>query len=206
MILWKNSVLTCNPRLWHVGTKRMTTLLATLLACAAVTVLPAIVIAEERICRGEIGSTTVDNLRVPDGASCILNRTQVKGTIKVESRGSLDARGVRVVGNVQAENARQVSVTQSSQIGGSVQIKQGGSATVLNSAVQGDVQYDDNRSSLRVNDNRVGGNVQVIGNQARAEIYRNRIDGNLQCKENRPRPVGSNNRVRGNKEDQCSAM
>lgn len=201
-----NSVFACNARLWRQGTRRIHPVLSTLLAFVAVTALPAIVIAEERICRGEIGNTTVDNLRVPDGASCILNRTQVKGTVKVESRASLDARGVRVVGNVQAENARQVSVTQSSHIGGSVQIKRGGSASVLNSTVQGDVQYDDNRSSLRVNHNRVGGNVQVIGNQARAEIYRNRIDGNLQCKENRPRPVGNNNRVQGNKEDQCSAL
>ena len=201
-----NSVFAFNKRLRRKGTRRIHPILAILLGFVAVTLLPAIVVAEERTCRGELGSMTVDNLRVPDGASCTLNRTQVKGTIKVESRASLNTRGVHVVGNVQAENARQVSVSQSSRIGGSVQVKQGGSASVLNSTVQGDIQYDANRSSLRVNDNRVGGNVQVIGNQGRAEIYRNRIDGNLQCKENRPRPVGGNNRVQGNKEDQCSAF
>ena len=190
------------PRL----TRRMHPTLAAALAFGAVTMLPAILLAEERTCRGELGALTVDNLRVPDGAQCTLNRTQVKGTIKVESRASLDARGVRVVGNVQAENARQVSLSQSSRVGGSVQVEQGGSASVLNSDVQGDIQYDANRSSLKANDNRVGGNVQVIGNQGRAEIYRNAIDGNLQCKENSPRPVGGSNRVRGNKEDQCSAF
>jgi hypothetical protein len=206
MTMRNNSVFAFNERLRRKGTRRIHPILATLLGFVAVTLLPAIVVAEERTCRGELRSVTVDNLRVPDGASCTLNRTQVKGTIKVESRASLNARGVHVVSNVQAENARQVSVTQSSRIGGSVQVKQGGSASVLNSTVQGDIQYDANRSSLRVNDNRVGGNVQVIGNQARAEIYGNRIDGNLQCKENRPRPVGGNNRVQGNKEDQCSAF
>jgi hypothetical protein len=172
----------------------------------ALAILPAILLAEETPCRGKLGDVTVDNLSVPDGARCTLDGTRVKGTIKIESQASLDARGVRVVGNVQAENARQVSLSQSSRVGGSVQIKQGGSASVLRSHVQGDIQYDANNSSLRANDNRVGGNIQVIGNKGRAEIYRNTIDGNLQCKENSPRPVGGGNKVRGNKEDQCSAF
>ena len=187
-------------------TRRVHPTLTAALAFVTLAMLPAVLLAEEKICRGELGAVTVDNLRVPDGAQCVLNRTRVKGTIKIGSRASLDARGIRVVGNVQAENARQVSLSQSSRIGGSVQIKQGGSASVLNSDVQGDIQYDANRSSLRANDNRVGGNVQVIGNHGRAEIYRNLIDGNLQCKENSPRPVGGSNRVRGSKEDQCSAF
>jgi hypothetical protein len=186
--------------------RRIHPIFTVLVSLAAVTLLPVILAADERTCRGELGDVTVDNLRVPGGARCTLNRTHVKGTIKVEPRASLNARRVRVEGNVQAENARQVSVTESSHIGGSVQIKQGGPATVVNTTVQGDIQYNANRSSLRLSDNRVGGNGQVISNEARAEIYGNRIDGNLQCKENSPRPVGGNNKVRGNKEDQCSAL
>jgi hypothetical protein len=201
-----NSALIFNKRRRCEGTRRMPPILATLLGFMAVALLPAIVLAEERTCRGELGGVTADNLRVPDGANCVLSRTRVKGNVKVESGATLNARGVRVTGNVQAENARAVSVTQSSRIGGSVQIKQGGSAAVLNSAVRGDIQYDTNRSSLRVNDNKVGGNVQVIGNQAPAEIYRNAIDGNLQCKENTPRPSGGSNRVKGKKEDQCAGF
>jgi hypothetical protein len=201
-----NSVFIFSGQYRRGKTTRIRPILSALLGFVAVTLLPALLAAEERTCRGELGDVTVDNLRVPEGAYCTLHRTQVKGTIKVESRASLNARGVRVAGNVQAENARQVSLTHSSRIGGSVQVKQGGSANVLNATVQGDIQYDANRSSLRVNDNRVGGSVQVIGNQGRAEIYGNTIDGNLQCKENSPRPVGGNNRVRGNKENQCSAL
>jgi hypothetical protein len=180
--------------------------LGILLAIFAVAGSPGLVVAEERTCRGDLGGATVDNLRVPEGATCALNRTHVKGTVKVGPRATLYARGVRVEGNVQAENARLVSVTQSSRIGGSVQIKQGGSATVLDSSVRGDIQYEANHSSLRANNNTVGGNIQVIGNQARAEIYRNVIEGNLQCKENRPQPTGGRNKVRGNKENQCSAF
>jgi hypothetical protein len=172
----------------------------------AVAVPPAVVVANERTCRGELAGASIDSLRVPDGATCTLRRTHVKGTIKVGAGATLFASTVRVLGNIQAENARRLSVTHGSRIGGSVQIKQGGSVTVEDSTVQGDIQYEANDGPLRANDNNVGGNVQVIGNRGRAEIYSNVIDGNLQCKENRPRPTGGRNKVRGNREDQCATF
>jgi hypothetical protein len=163
-------------------------------------------IAEERTCRGTLGAITVDNLRVPQGATCTLNGTAVKGTIKVERNAVLKARGVRVVGNVQAENANRVVVNNSSRVGGSVQLKQGGSASVTGSRITGDIQYDANDRYLKANNNQVGGSIQIVGNSGGAEIFRNVIDGNLQCKENRPKPTGDNNSVGGNKEDQCAGF
>ena len=176
-----------------------------LLCTALLTVaLPApAALAEERTCRGTLGAVTVDNLRVPQYAACTLNGTYVKGTIKVERRASLLARGVRVVGNVQAENAKSVIVKNSSRIGGSVQVKQGGAATVEASRITGDIQFDANRAYLRANNNRVGGSIQVIGNSGGAWIYRNIVNGNLQYKENLPAPTGRGNVVGGNKEGQC---
>jgi hypothetical protein len=123
---------------------------------------------------------------VPESATCMLNGTYVKGTLKVERNASLAANGVRVIGNVQAENHRNVVVQQSSRVGGSVQVKQGGSGSVLNSQVTGDIQYDANRSYLRANNNCVGGSIQIVGNTGGAEVYRNTINGNFRCKENRP--------------------
>ena len=172
-------------------------------AAAAVAALPASAQAEERTCRGTIGARTVDNLRVPQGATCNLNGTVVKGTVKVERSATLVADGVRVVGNVQAENASKVVVRGSSRVGGSVQVKQGGAATVKSSRIIGDIQYDANRRYLKANGNQVGGSIQVVGNTGGAEIFRNVINGNLQCKENSPRPTGGGNVVGGNKEDQC---
>ncbi len=66
---------------------------------AAAAVFPAGASDEERSCRGTIGAATVDNLRVPQGATCALNGTRVKGTVKVERSATLDAFRVRVVGN-----------------------------------------------------------------------------------------------------------
>src|ERR687892_2725394 len=79
-------------------------------AIAGLCALPASAAAEERVCRGTIGAVTLDNVRVPQGASCTLSRTYVKGTVKVERAATLKATAVRVIGNVQGENALRVAV------------------------------------------------------------------------------------------------
>lgn len=105
--------------------------------------------AEETTCRGAIGATTLDNVRVPDGAKCVLEGTFVQGTVKVETDAVLVARDVRVVGNVQAENARNTRVVATSRVGGSVQVKQGFAAKVANSKVNADIQYDSKQREAR---------------------------------------------------------
>ena len=178
----------------------------TLAAVLSLAAFPAVVSAEEYTCRGTLGAVTLDNLRVPQNSSCTLNGTFVKGTIKVERNATLKASCVRVIGNVQAENAHDGVVQKSSRIGGSVQIKQGGSASILSSQINADIQFDANSRYLKANDNRVGGNIQVMSNSGGVEIFRNSVDSNLQCKENRPAPTGGNNVVQGNKEDQCRRL
>ena len=184
--------------------RRITAAIAGGLAAAALAAPAAL--AEERTCRGTIGATTVDNLRVPDGATCTLRGTLVQGTVKVERAATLHAYHVRVIGNVQAENHRSVNVSDGSRVGGSVQIDQGGGATVIDSFITHDIQYDQNRSGLTASRNRVGGSIQVFQNTGGVTIASNRVNGNLQCKENRPAPVGGGNIVQGNKEDQCARL
>jgi hypothetical protein len=147
---------------------------------------PATAAAEERTCRGTLGAVTVDNLRVPQGATCTLNGTRVRGTVKVEREATLRASAIRVVGNVQGENHRKVLLRNGSTVGGSVQLVQGGSATL--------------------DANRVSGDVQLFANRGAQSVTSNRIDGNLQCKENVPAPTGGGNVVQGNKEDQCARL
>src|SRR5688500_9153023 len=106
-----------------------TVVLSTAPVCmAGPAVSPAV--AEERTCRGAIGATTVDNLRVPQGARCTLTRTRVEGTVKVERGARLNARGIRVKGNVQAEGAAAVNVRRS-RVDGSIQVVQGRSARIV---------------------------------------------------------------------------
>src|SRR5688572_6425032 len=70
--------------------------------------LPQTALGEERACRGTLGRLSLDNLRIPQGAKCTLNGTRLNGTIVVQRGAVLVANGVRVVGNIQAENARNV--------------------------------------------------------------------------------------------------
>jgi len=164
-------------------TKLGSALVIASVAAVAFTVAPAF--AEERSCRGTLGAVTVDNLRVPQGATCRLNGTRVKGTLQVQRGATLKASGIRVVGNIQAEGAANVNVALS-RIGGSIQVVQGRNSKFNRNFVNHDVQYFENRGVIVVS--------------------RNRIDGNLQCKENRRRPTGGGNRVQGVKEDQCARL
>jgi hypothetical protein len=157
----------------------------TLVFIAAATLMVAPAFAEERSCRGSLGAVTVDNLRVPQGATCRLNGTRIKGTLQVQRGATLKASRIRVVGNIQAEGAANVNVARS-RIGGSLQVVQGRSSKFTRNVVNQDVQYFENRGVVSVS--------------------RNRIDGNLQCKENRRRPIGGLNRVQGVKEDQCAHL
>lgn len=186
--------------------KRLTRWVAVLAAGGALLLPAGPASAEETVCRGTIGAVTVDNLLVPQGASCTLNGTLVEGTVKVERNATLRATRIRVIGNVQAENARNVVVRNGSTVGGSVQIVQGGAAQILNSSINGDVLFDEQDRALAANSNDIGGNLQAFQNTGGVAINNNRIDGNLQCKENVPAPTGGGNIVQGNKEDQCEAL
>jgi hypothetical protein len=163
-------------------------------------------LAEERSCRGTIGAVTLDNVRVPQGQTCTLNGTRLKGNIKVERDATLIANGVRVVGSVQAENARLVTVQARSRINGDVQHKQGQAATIVDSVVGGTILFDENRGTLDASRNAVSGNVQAFKNSGGLSIFNNTVDENLQCKENVPAPLGGGNVVDGNKEDQCAGF
>ncbi|MBC7883043.1 MAG: hypothetical protein H7Y37_17270 [Anaerolineae bacterium] len=162
--------------------------------------------AEEITCTGSIGAVRVDNLRVPQGATCTLNQTIVQGTIKVEANATLKASRIQVVGNVQGENAKQVNVLSRSFVGGSIQLVQGGSARIETVQINGDLLFDENVSSLIASRNTIGGSLQAFKNTGGVTISANTIDGNLQCKENVPAPTGGENIVQGNKEDQCAAL
>jgi hypothetical protein len=175
-------------------------------AIVAVCAFPANAAAEETTCQGTIAAQTLDNVRVPQGAECVLAGTYVQGTVKIEQDATLRARGVRVVGNVQGENARRVNVVRRSRVGGSVQVVQGGAAQVRRSRINGDILYDENNEFLRVRRTRVGGSVQAFQNNGGIEIVDNTINGNLQCKENEPAPTGGGNQVGGTKEDQCATL
>jgi hypothetical protein len=148
--------------------------------------LPDPALADETDCRGALGAVTVDDLRVPQGASCDLQGTRSGGNVTVERDAVLRASAIDVEGNVQAENAARV-VVAGSRVGGSIQVVQGRGADIADTRVTGDIQIFEN-----------GGPASTV--------RRNAVNGNLQCKENQAPPTGGGNRVGGNAEDQCAGL
>lgn len=177
--------------------------LCALASAAMLGVSPAF--AEEFSCTGAVGAVALDNIFVPDGATCSLNRTRANGSVVVGRGASLQATSVSVNGNLQAEGAASVSVGGFSTFGGSVQIVQGGSASIDRARIKGDILFDENTAPLAASRNTVGGNVQVFQNMGGVSLTNNRIDGALQCKENIPAPTGGGNRA-SSKEDQCARL
>jgi len=162
--------------------------------------------AEERVCRGEIGARTLDDVRVPSGATCILRGTLIEGQLRVGTNATLKAYGIRVKGDVQGEGSTRVVVRNSSRVGGNIQVVQSAAVRVLDSRINGGILVDENDRLNEIRRNVVGGNVQAFQNTGGVAIAGNRIDGNLQCKENRPAPTGGGNIVDGSKEDQCRRL
>jgi hypothetical protein len=188
-----------------MGTVRRLALAATV-AAASVAVIPTPAAAEERVCRGALGRVTVDNLRVPQGATCRLDGTQIRGNIVVERSATLSARTIRVVGNIQAEGASQVDIGVLSSVGGSVQLERGGGATVTQTRINGDLELEDHSRAVAARSNVVGGNLYAERNRGGVQITENRVDGNLDCELNSPAPRGFGNTVRGTMEDQCRRL
>ena len=151
--------------------------------------------ADDRVCRGTIGSQHIDgSVIVPKGASCTLTGTRIDGNVLVRGNATLLAKGVKVDGNIQADNHRTVVVrhrkvdgqVKRSRIEGSIQLKQGGGGKLLG--------------------NVVGSDIQLFSNDGRFVVRGNVVGGNLQCKSNDPKPIGGGNRVEGNTEDQCKNL
>ncbi len=156
-------------------------------------------------CDGFLGAVRVDGDLVVASA-CELAGTTVDGNVVLYAGGSLVANDIRVIGNVQADNAFEIDVTNS-DIDGNVQFDElVGDAIVSNSEVGGSIQLNDNRNFLAISNNRVNADIQVFANRGGADITDNTVGGNLQCKDNDPAPTGDNNTVSGNAEDQCASL
>ena len=186
----------------------LTGMMALAMGLTALLVAASVAQAEERVCRGTIGGATVDNVRVPQGASCTLNGTRVEGTVKVERNATLFANGIRVKGNVQSEGFKNIYLRQGSVVVGSVQLEnglRGGTGQVLNIRINGDLQFFSNEARMVARGNTILANFQANQNKGGLVIQNNRIAQNLQCQSNNPAPVGSGNTA-GDKEGQCTRV
>jgi len=192
----------------RIQTTVLTAVFALALAISALLAVAPAAQAEERVCRGTIGTTTVDNLLVPQGATCTLNGTRVEGTVQVQRNATLFANGIRVKGNVQSEGFKNIVLRRDSVVVGSVQLENGlagGSGRVLNTRINGDLQFFQNEARMVARGNTILAHFQANQNKGGLVIKDNRIAENLQCQSNNPPPTGGGNTA-GEKEGQCARL
>jgi hypothetical protein len=156
-------------------------------------------------CNGTIGAEAVKEVDVPSGATCTLEGTTVDGNIAVGSGATLLAHDVSTDGDVEAEGARVVDVTEST-IGGNVQVKAGGSSTVRDTRIDGDLKWESQSGPLEATGNTIGGNLQADENGGGLTVSANHLNGDLQCEQNNPPPGGRGNAAVGSSEDQCANL
>ena len=189
--------------------------ISTVVVAASVLISAGPAYADDRRCTGTIGARSIDgNVIVPAGRTCRLVGTRVDDNVLVKGNARLIARGIRIGGNIQAENHQLVRVIRRrvgaryirSRVGGDIQLFSGRYSDIRFAVIGGNLQSKQNNRQQYAVMNRIGADLQAFSNRNGYRIHRNVIDGNLQCKSNRPRPTGDHNRVQGNKEDQCRRM
>jgi len=188
----------------NTGRKWILVFFASALALLIAPTSSAPVRAGDTQCAGSLGVIEVENLVVPENASCILNGTIVDGNISVKTNATLHAYAVRVTNDIQADKAAGVNVYAGSSVGGNVKIAKSGAADIQSVDIDNNLNFNENDQSVNAANNTIGGNLQATKNTGGVSINGNHIGGNLQCKDNDPAPTGSSNIVIGNMEDQCA--
>ncbi len=190
-------------------------LVMTVVLATAILVAAGPAHADDRRCSGTIAARSIDgNVIVPRGKTCRLNGTRVDDNVFVRAGARLIARGVRIGGNIQADDHQLVRVIRRevdgrlvrSRIGADIQLVSGRFSEIRRAVIGGNLQSKQNNRQQYAVRNRIDGDLQAFSNRNGYRIHRNVIGGNLQCKSNSPRPTGDHNRVEGNKEDQCRHM
>lgn len=161
------------------------------------------------VCRGSL-TGFLDNVTVPEGASCSLWDARVKGNVKVYRGGRLTVSGqTSIGGNLQSDDeGGYVRVTGPGVvIGGNVQIKKAHEASAIQAGteVRGNFEYEENSGFLSVEGLFLHGDFKLSKNTGGAVLTNNAISKKMECKENSPAPSGAGNRA-GVKEGQCAGL
>lgn len=161
---------------------------------------------EDQICTDSLVDITVDDLVVPQGATCTLDGTRVMGNITVEADASLTAYAITVEGNLQAEEAGRIEIHPDSYVGGNIQVEESGSLRVESTNIAGNLESYGNMGDQNLMNNMIAGDLQINNTMGNVLIEGNTIEGDLECEDNDPAPIYSGNTVYGDREGQCYDM
>lgn len=156
-------------------------------------------------CSGVVNAVTVDTLIVDDDDTCILDGTNIRGSLLVHDGATLVARDVRVAGNIETDRAVSVDIGGATEVGGSVRIMRGGAAEIDSLTIDGELRMEENSGLIVANGNDVGDDMKINKNTGGVILTGNRVDDDLECRQNSPAPTGGGNQA-DDKEGQCEDL
>jgi hypothetical protein len=177
---------------------------------------------------------TIENITIPVGTSCTLREVRVRGNVVALERSRVQVLDATVEGNIDGIGARTLEV-RGGRVGGSIQAKdaespgEAGVVIVGTVLTQGNIQLQDNRTgrivvtdavlekgNIKVEVNRVDEALDVTGNavaqnlqaftntgDGAKRITGNRVGQTLECQANAAPFTGTPN-VAGERKEQCA--
>ena len=184
-------------------------------------------------CTGTIHDTTVGDVDVPAGATCLILNSTVNGSVQVNAGASITLVGVTVNGNFNSTGAHDIRIGNAGEFGGpnrATVIKGNVNITgttgvpsfptqnvICDATVTGAyVVLQNNKAPFTIgtftgqcnygNGDTIGGSVIIAGNTAAVTLKGNKIAGALQCSANTPAPVNGGGNTAAAKYGQCAGF
>jgi hypothetical protein len=140
--------------------------------------------ASTKVCRGVLGPVAVENVVVPAHASCLLDATQVSGSVTVLPGGSLRATiGGVIAGDIVGTRDSTVSISRIG-VGGDVECSGCRRVNIFESEVAGSVHLRNTVELISVAASTIVGDLEVVAGAASVSINRGGVSGELVIAQN----------------------
>lgn len=146
-------------------------------------------------CVSALSNTVVQNVIVPQGATCTLTDVTVRGNIEAKETSRVTIRRGSVNGDIIGEAGSQVRLNRGN-VNGSVQGKAAALVSIAGTTVAKDIVIEETATFV-INTGARAGNLEVL-KSGNASVTGVQISGNLKFEENYGAVSASSNRVGGN--------
>ncbi len=171
--------------------KRRAALAVAMTATLCASLSPTAFASSEVECDGTIGKTTVEEVVVPDGATCHLMGTTVEKNLVVGTGSTLVTHDAELLGAVQATKEPHSVRIINTDVDGNIHVR-GATGTIvigdstcrIDPAAGNNIHLKDNLGPIAICMMTIEGNLHVIGSSERVRILRNVVGNNLHAREN----------------------
>jgi hypothetical protein len=166
----------------------------TLLTAGLAAVAQQAAATSDTVCDGTLGSRVVERVVVPNGATCRLRGTTVRQNMVVGRGETLDARGARILGSVQATNGPRSVRLLDTDVLGNIHIREakgvvliGNSGCGIDPVAGNNIHLVENTGPIGICRMGIRGNLHIVNNSDTVFVRSNRVGNNLHARGNHGR-------------------